>query len=227
MNTDNHLSEREEIESLLPWFAAGTLSRPEAERIEKAIAADPKLASAYAAVREELTETIRLNETLGAPSARAMQQLFAKIDAESPAVRRSSLAVTLTVRISDFVASLTPRTLAYGAAAAALAIVLQAGVIAGVLLREAAAPEGYRTVAVERAGPAAGSFALVRFAPNASAADITKFLEDNKATVVGGPTAGGLYRLRLAATKLSGDELARAVNRLQDNRIIGFAAAAD
>src|SRR5947208_6529772 len=34
----------------------------------------------FRSVREELGEAIRLNETLGAPSARAMQTLFAKIE---------------------------------------------------------------------------------------------------------------------------------------------------
>ena len=74
--------EREEIEALLPWHAAGTLSRRDAQRVEEALARDPELARRYALVREELGETIHLNETLGAPSARALENLFAKIDAE-------------------------------------------------------------------------------------------------------------------------------------------------
>ena len=49
---------------------------------------------------------------------------------------------------------------------------------------------------------------LVRFKPQASAADITKFLADNKATVVGGPAAGtGLFRLRVADKALAQAEL--------------------
>src|SRR5262245_17649244 len=44
------------------------------------------LACCYALVREELAETIHRNESLGAPSPRAMEKLFAAIDAEpSPA----------------------------------------------------------------------------------------------------------------------------------------------
>ena len=36
--------ERQEIEALLPWHAAGTLSRRDRERVERAIASDSELA---------------------------------------------------------------------------------------------------------------------------------------------------------------------------------------
>jgi hypothetical protein len=82
LNMLNKERERHEIESLLPWHAAGTLDRRDAERVEQALAEDSELARRYELVREELAETIRLNEMLGAPSARAMEKLFAEIDAE-------------------------------------------------------------------------------------------------------------------------------------------------
>ena len=65
--------ERQEIEALLPWHAAGTLSRRDRERVERAIASDSELARRLTLVREELHETIHLNESLGVPSARAME----------------------------------------------------------------------------------------------------------------------------------------------------------
>ena len=74
--------ERQDIEALLPWHAAGTLSRRDADRVEQALAEDPELARRYDLVRQELAETIHLNETLGEPSARAIEKLFAAIDAE-------------------------------------------------------------------------------------------------------------------------------------------------
>jgi len=39
-------------------------------------------------VRRELAETTRLNEALGVPSARAMEKLFAAIDAEEASSAR-------------------------------------------------------------------------------------------------------------------------------------------
>ena len=114
-----------DVEALLPWHAAGTLSRRDAQRVEEALARDPELARRYDLVREELGETIHLNETLGAPSARAMTELFAKIDAEPK--RHAAPSLNLGARIRDFFDSLSPRTLAWSAGAAALAIVLQPG----------------------------------------------------------------------------------------------------
>ena len=53
---------QEDIELLLPWHAAGTLSRRDAARVEQALANDNELASRYELVREELGEAIRVNE---------------------------------------------------------------------------------------------------------------------------------------------------------------------
>ena len=65
MNTIN--KEREDLETLLPWHAAGTLNRRDAERVEMALAGDRELLRRFNLAREELNETIHLTETLGAP----------------------------------------------------------------------------------------------------------------------------------------------------------------
>ena len=220
MNTKNKEAQnRADIEQLLPWHAAGTLSRRDAERVEDALAHDAELARRYEMVREELGETIRLNETLGAPSARAMEKLFAKIDAE-PA-RKPTMSLNLGARIAEFFASLSPRTLAWSASAAVLAILLQAAILADVVLKEHQTA-GYQTASAPATAPADGAFALIRFAPQASAADITKFLEANKASIVSGPTAGGMYRVRVAVTGLPKADLAAIVKKLQEDKVVGF-----
>jgi anti-sigma factor RsiW len=230
MNTANE-TERSEVEELLPWHAAGTLDQRDVQRVEAALAENPELARRYELVREELGETIHLNETLGAPSARAMTALFAKIDAE-PA-RRPVVSLNLGARISEFFASLSPRTLAWSATGAALAIVLQAGLITGIMLKENG-PTGYETASAPTsvAGqggigvPTAfqGDFALVRFQPKATAAEVSQFLETNKLSIAGGPSAGGLYRVRVTAAKLPKTDLDRLVKTLQDNKVVGFIA---
>ena len=58
--------EPSEIEMLLPWHAAGTLSARDARRVDEALAQDPELARQYSVIREEYAETIHLNEGLGA-----------------------------------------------------------------------------------------------------------------------------------------------------------------
>jgi hypothetical protein len=82
MTEINKQHARHEIEELLPWYATGTLSGREAERVQQALAGDRELAQRYDLVRRELAETTRLNEALGAPSGRAMDKLFAAINAE-------------------------------------------------------------------------------------------------------------------------------------------------
>jgi anti-sigma-K factor RskA len=221
--TTNGASERDEIELLLPWYAAGTLSRRDTARVEDALARDAELARRFDMVREELGETIRVNESLGAPSARAMKQLFEKIDAEAP-VQRKAVSVSFATRVSEFIASFSPRTLAYAGAVAALAIVLQAGVIGTLIGERAATGPGLASAdrtAISVTG--SGVEALVRFSPQASAADIQALLEANNAIIVGGPAAGN-FRVRIAAAKP--DQAAEIVKKLQDGKVITFAAPA-
>ena len=223
MNTTNKET-HSDIEELLPWHAAGTLSRRDAQRVEEALAGDPELARRFAMVREELGETILLNETLGAPSAHAMEKLFAKIDAE-PA-RKPAASLNLAARVSEFFASLSPRTLAWSASTAAIAILLQAGLIAGIVIKEKSAG-GYETASAPSSDPGVGAFTIIRFAPQASSDDITKFLEANKLQVAAGPMSGGLYKVRVSMTGLPKVDLARIVKKLQEDKVVGFIATTD
>jgi anti-sigma-K factor RskA len=213
--------ERQEIEALLPWHAAGTLSRRDAARCEQALASDRDLARQYEAVREELHETIHLNESLGAPSARAMERLFSAIDAEAPVARKSSF--DLAGRISAFLAGFSPRTLAWSATAAALAIVVQAAVLTTVVVKET----GGQDFGLASYGSSDGTLAVVRFAPQASVAQITTFLDAHKAVMVDGPNMqkGGLYSIRLPVSGLPKAELVKLVQQMQaESQIVEFIA---
>lgn len=223
MNTKSKETQSD-IEELLPWYAAGTLSRRDSQRVEDALAKDAELARRYAMVRDELGETILLNETLGVPSGRAMEKLFAKIDAE-PA-RKQVTSFNFGARVAEFFASLSPRTLAWSASVAAIAILLQAGLIASIVVKEKG-EGGYETASAPSTDPGVGAFTLIRFAPQASSDDITKFLEANKLQVAAGPMPGGLYKIRVAVTGLPKGELARIVKKLQEDKVVGFIATAE
>jgi anti-sigma-K factor RskA len=183
MNAINEEPEPQELEALLPWYATGTLRRRDANRVEQALANDGELARRYDLVREELVETIHLNEQLSPPSTRAMERLFAAIDAEEARASRHRPWLDLSRRLSEFLWSLTPRTLARSAIAAAVAILVQAAVIASVVVKEQGSPSGPELASA----PNGGSYAVVRFAPQATANDITNFLGAYKAKVVDGP----------------------------------------
>ena len=211
----------DEIEALLPWHAAGTLSRRDADRVEAALARDPELAWRYALVREEFGATIALNESLGAPSARAMENLFGKIDAEPQ--RRPRALRGIGARINDFFGALPPRTLAWASAAAVIAIMVQAGFI-GVMVSKPPAGGRFETASAPTTAPGVGAFTIIRFAPQATMDDITKFLEMNHFSVVAGPSGGGIYKVRVADRALPQDELGALTQKLQKDKLVGFVA---
>ena len=221
--------EPSETEMLLPWHAAGTLNVRDARRVEEALAHDPELAKQYAVIREEYAETIHLNESLGAPSTRAMQKLFAAIDSE-PARRTSGASgVSISARIAGFFSSLSPRTLVWSASLGALVLLLQAGVIGAVLMK--GEPASFQTASlstnepITRAlGPQAPPRALVRFAPDARVAVITALLDNYHASVVDG-AKGGLFRLQFGNRAMSKDEIAGLMSKLQSEKIVSLAVA--
>ena len=210
--------DRQEIENLLPWHAAGTLSRRDAERVERALAGDQELARRLDLVREELAETIHLNESLGAPSARALEKLFAAIDAEGATLRRPSFSFDLRTRVSEFFAGFAPRTLALASGAAALVILLQAGVIGSMALKSPTTP--YGTASVDREAPVDSLDLFINFVPQATTDDVTKFLRDHSARIVDGPKALGTYKVRFTVSGTPKDELTRVVNEMKQNRNI-------
>jgi hypothetical protein len=211
-----------ELEGLLPWYAAGTLRRRERQRVEEALRTDPDLVRHLDLVREELAETIHLNETLGAPTARTAERLMAAIDAETTRKRVPGAAAGW---LTGFFANLSPRTMAVAASFAVLAIALQSVAIVDIFTRPQAAPNqlGADKGLVLGGGQGAehkNAFAMVRFARQASAAEITKFLQTYQAALVDGPTPGGLYRVRVAMTSLAKEELARIVARMRQDRVV-------
>jgi anti-sigma-K factor RskA len=216
MNTmSEKVDDREEIENLLPWHAAGTLSRRDAERVERALAGDPELARRFEIVREELAETIHLNESLGAPSARAMEKLFNAIDAEGAIKRKPGFAFDLRTRVSEFFSAFAPRTLAYASAAAALVILLQAGVIGNMVLKSGT--HGEFGVASTDVKVESVDF-FVNFAPNVTTDQLTAFLRANKAKIVDGPKGGMTYQVRFDANGKPKDEIERLRKVMEANR---------
>ena len=221
-----------EIEMLLPFHAAGTLSTRDARRVEEALASDPALARQYAVIREEYAETISLNESLGAPSARAMQKLFAAIDAEPE--RKPQASVRLSALVSEFFARLSPRTLAWSASVGAVALLLQAGVIGAVLMKNQTA--SFETASLSLNEPSSGPItrdlgasaaptrALVRFAPEARVSDITALLDNYQASIVDG-AKGGMFRLQFGNKAMSKDEAAGLLARLGREKIVSLAVA--
>jgi hypothetical protein len=121
-------------------------------------------------------------------------------------------------RFAAFESSLGARSLAWLIAAAVMGIIVQASIRREVVTKEGS---GYQTASA----PTGGAIVAVRFAPQASAADITNFLDTYNASLVGGPRPAGLYRLLIGEATMPQEELAKVVGRMARESIIEFAEA--
>jgi anti-sigma factor RsiW len=221
MNQADQKMSADDVEALLPWYAAGTLAAREAAQVEAALAADANLARHLELAREELAETVLLNESLGVPSSRVMENLFKAIDRERGRARAPAAGGGLAGWLMGL---FTPRSFALAAGAAVIVMMLQAGVIAELVLQDRVeARSSFETASAPppaTRGIEIGSFALVRFAPQASMADVTSFLAAHDAVIVDGPRPGGpngIYRVRVARRYVGKDELDRLVKEFQSS----------
>ena len=56
---------------------------------------------------------------------------------------------------------------------------------------------------------------IVRFSPKAAVTDLTRFLQANKAVMVGGPLKGGHYEVRLTDREATPDAIERLAKQLR------------
>ncbi len=223
MNDTSQKLSADDIEALLPWYAAGTLDAREADQVKSALAADAELARRLDLVREEMTEAIVLNEALGAPSRQVRDNLFKAIDRERRTVRDQAAQGGLIGWLSDM---FTPRTFAFASGAAILLIALEAGVITKLMLQDRVQPSVYQpasTMEVNTRGLEVGALAQVRFAPQASMAELTHFLDSRDAMIVEGPRAG-LYKVRIGRSYVPKEEHEHVVREFQSASNLVLAA---
>ena len=122
--------------------------------------------------------------------------------------------------MTNFVAGFSPRTLAYGASAAALAIVLQAGILAGVFVKQGEVGDQILASAPQTQS-VGGSHVNIRFKADATFADITAFLDANKAVIVSSPSASsGFFKVRVAEKAMSEDQLRAVTRSLRDSPVV-------
>jgi anti-sigma factor RsiW len=215
---------RAELEELLPFYANGRISSADKARIEQALAADPELGLRLEIIREDMAETALLNESLGAPSPRALDRLMAGIEAEprqAPLMARAKGG--MIAWLGRWLTAQPPRRLAYAGAAALAIMVVQGAVLTGLAVRggggafeTASAP----TQASER-------YVLLSFAPEAKASEIAAFFRRYEASVVDGPRANGFFKVRVGDAKLSTAQVDAIAARMKaEAGIVSFVAPA-
>jgi len=200
-----------EIEALLPWYATGRLSAGETARVEAALAADPGLAAHLERIAEEREAAIASAEAMPALNREREAELLAAF-ARKPPLAKTEPPAGWIKALGAWIAGLRAPTLGYGALAAALVLLVVGGTIGGLVGGRSGGD--YQTASGPEAPAGEGAFVLVAFQPGASAADIEALLVALPASIVDGPRAGGLYRLRIGPAGMSEAERQAASDRL-------------
>jgi len=212
--TETHTprDEREEIEMMLPWYVAGTLDRAETRRVETYLRDHPDLQDHLNLVREEMEETIGVNESLGTPSAGALDRLMEQVESEArPAAQTVGSKPGLMQWLIDAWADLSPRATGFAAACAVAIICVQAAILL-------IAPQPFETAS----GPGdeavqTGTFAQVKFNGTATLEQVGALLESSGAKIIDGPRAQGMYRVRLSERALPEAERDALIKKLQSS----------
>lgn len=217
---------RSEIELLLPFYANGRISAADKARVEAALAADPELALRLDIVRDDMAETTLLNESLGAPSPRALDRLMAGIDAEPRSLGAlgllSSAKAGFMSRLGSLLAAQPPRRLAYAGAAACALIAIQGVALTSIALRE---NTGFETASAP--SQSSERYVLLSFATDARAGDIASFFKRFDASVVDGPRANGYFKVRVGDASLTQAQVDAIAARMKSEvAIVRFVAPA-
>jgi hypothetical protein len=226
MNTA--MDEREEIETLLPWFVTGKLGTADQRRVERYLHEHPEMQRQVALAREENQETVAGAESFGMPSRASFDRLMTQVAAQ-PRRRAGVLEAVAPFfeRIADFITGLSRPQIGAMAAAAALVVAVQAASL--VYLATGSSPTHTYETASGGSDVKAdqGTFALVSFRPTATAAEVTAALAELNMQIVAGPRAGGIWRVRLSPEALAQDQAeARLAALRSKNTVIGFVSLA-
>jgi anti-sigma factor RsiW len=219
-------SDREpgDIEAMLPWYATGKINAADKALIDKALASDPELARRLAIVREEVGAVADLNERLPGASPRALDKIMAGIAAEpreAPVLKRAQQG--LLDWLGGTLQAFAPRTLALAACAAICVVALQTAMLGGIF----GSPDGSARYGTASAPSpvAVGSVVMVAFVPSATAADIMAFLKRFDASIVDGPRASGLFRIKVSNEKLNQAQLDAILAAMQKEKAVVATAA--
>jgi anti-sigma factor RsiW len=213
--------EREEIELLLPWYAAGTLEPDETARVDAYIKAHPDVADHLVVVREEMDETIGVNEALGAPSAGAIDRLMEQVMQESPGAVQGA-GGGLVQSLLNWFGDMSPRAVALGATLA-IAVICAQAITLGVVMNSGAKFQSATGNGETKAR--AGTLAIVGFAEGATMEQVGAFLTAFGASIVDGPR-GGLYTVRVAKEVLADAERDALLDRVRADPLVRFAGPA-
>jgi flagellar basal body-associated protein FliL len=206
-------AEREEIEMLLPWYVTGRLGPADLAKVDAYLAAHPHVARQLDLARAERDETVAANEALGLADPGATERLMASLPAARPGWAALGAVRGGLKQLGDLFVAPTAHAVRWAAVAAAVLLAVQAVAIV-TLLNERGGT--YQTASGAPAGN--GIAVLVTFADEAKATAISQLLADFDASIVDGPKAGGVYKVRLRTEDRSQAAREALVRRLAERR---------
>ncbi len=211
--TMNPNDERDEAETLLPWYAKGALDAVNRQRVEDALSRWPELRESLRLVQEDRDETIALNEGLGAPGPEAWARIISATRAE-PRRPTTSARLASLARIFGLGAETNPTRLAWIGAAAAVVIIIQGAAI--ITLAPSRSGAAYQTATTKSKE---GAELLITFAPDARIGDISAFLKERHGSIDEGPRSNW-YSVRFGNRRLSTEETNALVEELRASPIV-------
>ncbi len=219
---NNHLTEREAIEQLLPWYAAGTLSDHEVKQVDEYLAQHPDISRQLNLIREEMDETVHANEALGHPSAGALDRLMSAIEAEPRQTANVGQILTnLKQSVIGFFEAPSPNAVRWAAMVAAALIFVQAITLGMLISDSTRTGVDYRTASGQNGTQAlTGTFALMQFSEDATLIEISTLLSSLEASIIDGPKPGGIYKVRISQETLSEAEYQRILREIQEKNAI-------
>lgn len=221
------MSEREEIEMLLPWYVSNKLTPSEHRRVEDYLNAHPDMAHQLKLIENEAEASISSNEAISGAPAGSLDRLLAEVATYEKKRVVANVPRRLWAWTESIANDLTAPKLRWAAAAIATIVAIQAVAIGVLLVGDETQPQ-FKTASGDKAQPAAsGVIALVRFTPEASINEIGSLLETFGAGIVAGPMPGGIYRIKLTAENLSDKDAVALIERFKSSsKMISFAAKA-
>jgi hypothetical protein len=208
-------AERGEIEMLLPWYVTGRLDPAELAKVEAYLETHPHVARQLDLVRAERDETVGANERLGLPSPAATEGLMASLPTARPGGAALRIIRDGLRQMGDLFAAPPVGAVRWAAVAAAVLLAVQALAIVTLLNERSGS---YHTASGTQTGE--GIAVLVSFADDAKAEAISQLLTELDASVVDGPRAGGVYKVRLRTEDRSPAAREALVRRLAERRDI-------
>jgi len=202
MMAQNGTKDRD-LDLLLPWYVNGTLNAEEQKQVEAYLERSSHARDEVELLRA-LRQQVKDEKIENSPGELGLQRLKREIKQEQAESGDRMAGKTLTV--ASFWRPL--------AIAACLAVVIQAGIMVGL-------PGGDGDVKIA-VGPSAPAEIQVTFAPDATEQDIREVLQSAGASIAEGPTALGVYGLRLESDDDAAIEEALATLRASGD-VVTFA----